>query len=204
PSEPDAMLLKPIIACTDPESVAFEFENSRTLLRHWQGLRVNGAVPRADAIDPASMKELLPEIVIYDLPDLATVRYRLAGTLAVRRLGFEPRGTNLVDFATPEMRSLVTLAFNVVARSYVGLVSHFRLVHDGGVPARMEMLFLPLLPPAGEPPRIISLISREKLPPELTRYGIDYPPEAIDDACMFDLGFGLPDLSMIPGLGIAA
>jgi hypothetical protein len=203
PASPTPMLLKPIIACTDPEAIAFEFENSRALLRYWRSKQAGGLIPLAEAIEPAALKPLLPELVIYDLPDLGTVRYRLAGTLAVQRLGFEPKGRNLVEFATPEMRSLVTLAFNVVARSYVGLVSHFRLVHDGGVPARMEMLLLPLTPPAGEPPRVISVISREELPPELTRFGIDHPPETIDDATVFDIGYGLPNLSMIPGLNAA-
>jgi hypothetical protein len=198
------MLKKPIIACTDPEAVAFEFENSKTLLRHWQGLREEGRVPRAEAIDPAALKTLLPEIIIYDLPDLSTVRFRLAGTLAVKRLGFEPKGANLVEFATPEMRSLITLAFNVVARSHIGVVSHFKLEHGGGVSARMEMLLLPLAAPDGEPPRVISLVSRETLPPELTRYGIDQPPRTIEDASIFDLGFGLPNLSMIPGISVAS
>lgn len=194
------MLEVPLSTCSDPERVRFEVENSRTFLRHWQAVRVDGEVPHADAIDPGSMKALLPEIIIYELPDMSTVRYRLAGTLAVERLGFEPRGMNLAEFARPDMRPLVTLAFNLVARSRIGVLAHFKLVHGGAAPARMEMLLLPLQAPDGEPPRVISLISREPLPPGQARRGIEQPTEAIDDATLFDVGFGLPDLSMIPGL----
>lgn len=201
---PRPMSATPITICADPETLVFENGNSGIFLRHWQGLRTNGAVPYAEAVDPVELKALLPEIVIFDLPDLSTVRFRLAGTLAAKRLGFEPKGMNLAEFATPETRPLVTLAFNVVARAHVGILSHYRPVFNDDIEARIEMLILPLLPPVGEPPRVISLVSREALPPERNRFGIKAAPDRIEDACVFDIGFGLPNLSTIPGLSVAA
>ncbi|HEY4344752.1 MAG TPA: PAS domain-containing protein [Parvibaculum sp.] len=184
-----------IALADDPADVAFEFESSRTLLRYWQSLRDGKAIPRADAVNPASMRELLPEIIIYDVPDAETIRYRLAGTLAVKRLGFEPRGLNAMDWTPRHLKPYVSLAFSTVATMHVGAMAHFRLVYEGEMAGRVEMLLLPLTPPDGQCPRIISIANRHSFGSGISEpFGVLRPTENIDDATIFDIGFGIPEI----------
>lgn len=184
----------PIALADDPADVAFEFESSRALFRYWQSLREGDAMPNAEAVNPASMRELLPEIIIYDVPDAQTIRYRLAGTLAVKRLGFEPRGLNAMDWTPPHLKPYVSLAFNAVATMKVGALAHFRLVYEGELAGRVEMLLLPLTPPEGQGPRVISIANRHSFGPGISEpFGVLRPTEAIDDATIFELGFGIPE-----------
>lgn len=179
--------------CTDPSDIAFERDKSREFLDHWQALRNGGPVPRADAINPGTMKSLLPQIVIFELVDENTVRYRLAGTLATKRLGFEPRGLNLIDFTPPALRGEVRLAFDIAGRHNAGVLTHFTLVYGEEMPARLELVLLPLAAPEGQPPRVISLSTREPYPNTLHEpVVVQRPTNRIDDATVFDIGFGIP------------
>jgi hypothetical protein len=195
----------PLDICGDLSAVPFEFERSRALLAYWQSLREGEAIPRADAVNPAAIRELLPEIIIYDVPDAETVRYRLAGTLAVKRLGFEPRGLNAMDWTPGHLKPYVSLAFNTVATMKVGALAHFRLVYEGEIAVRVEMTLLPLAAPEGQCPRILSIAQRH-MTGGMGRepFGVLRPTETIDDATVFDLGFGVPDVIRQIARGMAA
>ncbi len=195
----------PIEVCSDPAKVSFSFDNTARLLACWQAMCADGAIPRADRLDVALMKPLLPEIIVFEVADMTTVRYRLAGTLAVKRLGFEPRGLNLVDLALPEMRAAVGIGFDLVARRRIGALLHFTLLYgEDEVPARVEQIVLPLEAPEGQAPRVLSLSCRDAFPYGKAPYGVHRPTEAIEDVTLFDIGFGLPDLSAILGTVAAA
>jgi len=195
----------PIEVCSDPAKVSFSLDNTAQLLARWQAMRETSALPRADRLDMAALKGLLPEILIFEVVDMMTVRYRLAGTMAVKRLGFEPRGLNLIDLALPEMRLAVGLGFDLVARRRIGALLHFTLVYgEEEVPARVEQILLPLEAPEGQAPRVLSLSSRPAISGVRAPYGVSQPTEAIEDVTLFDIGFGLPDLSAILGTVAAA
>lgn len=179
--------------CEDLAALPFEFEQSRALLNYWQSLREGEAVPRAEAVNPGSMRGLLPELIIYDVADAETIRYRLAGTLAAQRLGFEPKGFNLMDWTPRHLKPYVSLAFTAVAALKIGALAHFRLVYEGEISARVELLLLPLTPPDGQAPRIISISNRHSCGTASEPVGVLRPTEMIDDTTVFDLGFGIPD-----------
>jgi len=69
------------------------------LFRYWQEKRGVRALPARRDIDPVEMgPALLPHLLLGDLLDRGTrVRFRLVGTVVVRRLGFDPTGKYLGD-----------------------------------------------------------------------------------------------------------
>lgn len=175
------------------EEVPFRIAKSRELVAHWQSLRGGGPVPRAECINPGSMKSLLPEIFIFELPDDGSVRYRLAGTRSVKRLGFEPKGMDLLTFTPADIRPYVLGAFQLVAHHHVGGLAHFSSSSETRKNYGLELVLLPITAPEGQPARILSLSTR--LEPE------DVSPdegktqsfgEEIENAIVFDLGLGIP------------
>lgn len=193
----------PIDVFSDPAKVPFAFGRTAQLFTRWTSMRETNGLPRADRLDMVALKSLLPDLVIFEVPDMMTVRYRLAGTMAVKQLGFEPRGMNLVDLALPRMRAAVGIGFDLIARRKIGALLHFTLLYgEEEVPARVEQVLLPMQAPEGQAPRVLSLSCRDAFPYGKAPYGVYRPTEAIEDVTLFDIGFGLPDLSAI--LGIAA
>mgnify|MGYP003654840116 CR=1 FL=1 len=176
------------------DEVPFRIGKSRALFDHWQSLRAGGPVPpRADDINPGSMKTLLPEIFIFELPDDGTVRYRLAGTQAVKRLGFEPKGMNLLELTPENARPFVLGAFQLVAHHHVGGLAHFTSSSENRNDYGLELVLLPITAPDGQPPRILSLSTR--LDPDDVHddegkteiFAIE-----VENAVIFDIGFGIP------------
>lgn len=186
----------PIALCADAEAAPFEFENSRKFLQCWRGHCRDNELPRADELNLGAMKSLLPELLIYDVVDAATIRFRLAGTLVVKRMGFEPRGMNMIELTPPRIRAQVGLAFTVVAQARIGIVSHFSHIYEGGRPGRVEMVMVPLGAPEGQPPRVMTMMSREAYEGRAP-FGIEETADRIDDATLIDLGYGFPDLGAL-------
>jgi hypothetical protein len=67
------------------------------LLHYWQEKRGPRALPARRDIDPLEMgPALLPHLLLGDLLDRGTrVRFRLVGTVVVKRFGFDPTGKYL-------------------------------------------------------------------------------------------------------------
>tara|TARA_R110002124_G_scaffold18728_1_gene75909 strand:- start:382 stop:972 length:591 start_codon:yes stop_codon:yes gene_type:complete len=177
----------------DLAKVPFRIGKSRDLLNHWQSLRAGGPVPRAEDINPGSMKSLLPEIFIFELPDDGSVRYRLAGTQAVKRLGFEPKGMNLLEMTPEDVRPFVLGAFQLVGHHHVGGLAHFSSSSEARKNYGLELLLLPITAPEGQPARILSLSTRLEPEGVLDDEGKTQSfAEEVENAIIFDLGFGIP------------
>ncbi|MDO8422927.1 MAG: PAS domain-containing protein [Parvibaculum sp.] len=177
----------------DFKQVPFRIGKSRAMVDHWQSLRGNGPVPRAEDISPGSMKALLSEIFIFELPDDGSIRYRLAGTQAVKRLGFEPKGMNLLDLTPEDARPFVAGAFQLVSNHHVGGLAHFSSSSEHRKDYGLELVLLPITAPDGQPPRILSLSTR--LDPEDVRDDegkTEIFAVEVENAVIFDLGFGIP------------
>lgn len=191
----------PIVLAPDPASAPCEFENSRTLMRLWlDQVARDGEMPGSDRLDLAAMKSLLPELVVYDVFDERTVVFRLAGTVASARIGFEPKGRNLVELMPKPIRQTIGRGFVACATSRIGLLAHYRHLFSGGKPGRIEMLMLPLATPPGIAPRVMTLVSRQSYT-LLPALGIETAADTIDDVTFIDVGFGIPELAP---LGFAA
>lgn len=177
----------------DIAEVPFRISKSRAIVDYWQALRAGGSVPRAENISPGTMKALLPEIFIFELPDDGSVRYRLAGTQAVKRLGFEPKGMNLLELTPTDIRPYVLGAFQLVAYHHVGGLAHFTSSSEARKDYGLELVLLPITAPDNQPARILALSTRlepESVDPDEGKTEIF--AEEVESAIIFDLGFGIP------------
>jgi hypothetical protein len=177
-----------------PDEVPFRAQKSREFLANWQALRNGGPVPRAEDINPGSMKHLLPEIFIFEIPEDKSVRYRLAGTKVVKRMGFEPKGMNLLDLTPPERREEIYFAFSLTCTYRVGGLAHFTSISAAQIRTSLELVLLPIAAPAGQPPRILAISTLLNPEPALLdETKLSVLAEKVETAIIFDLGFGIPD-----------
>ncbi|WP_339614198.1 PAS domain-containing protein [uncultured Parvibaculum sp.] len=176
--------------------LSFEIGHSRDFLSYWQSLRQDGEIPHARQVNPGKIKELLPDLIIFEVLEDGTVRYRLTGTRVMERTGLEPTGKSLQDMVKSEFNEMLAFAFQSVVSLKIGIVSHFTNYYRGGHAGRMEVVILPLRAPESDPPRVICHWSRDPEVPDHV-IGIERMTDRIDDATVFDLGFGLPDESLV-------
>ena len=186
----------PIRFCDDLSTLGFEIGHSRDFLAYWQSLRADGGIPHARQVNPGRIKELLPDLIIFEVLADGTVRYRLTGTRVAERTGLEPTGKSLQELSKPEFGAMISLAFQGVVTQKVGVVTHFTNHYKGGFSGRMEAVILPLLAPEGDPPRVICHWSRDPGVPEHIN-SLERPTDRVEDVTIFDLGFGLPDESLV-------
>ncbi len=186
----------PITFCENMADLSFEIGHSRDFLSYWQSLRQDGEIPHARQVNPGKIKELLPDLIIFEVLEDGTVRYRLTGTRVMERTGLEPTGKSLQDMVKSEFNEMLAFAFQSVVSLKIGIVSHFTNYYRGGHAGRMEVVILPLRAPESDPPRVICHWSRDPEVPDHV-IGIERMTDRIDDATVFDLGFGLPDESLV-------
>jgi hypothetical protein len=83
------------------------------ILRYWNELRGERAMPSLRQIDPIEIPKLLPIVLLADVTSVAT-RMRLLGTDATNAYGRETRGTDIEDLALGEFSPLWLKAFALV------------------------------------------------------------------------------------------
>jgi CheY-like chemotaxis protein len=118
----------------------------RRLHRYWLGKREGRRWPPRRAIDPADLKEILPNLAIIEVVagvEQLRFRYRLAGTALVQAYGLNPTGRFVDEITADEYRPFMVGLLQEVATTGTAIysASAFRL-QDTGLSA--ERLFLPL------------------------------------------------------------
>jgi hypothetical protein len=117
-----------------------------SLMAYWLGKRGDRALPSRRDIDPLEMGPgLLPHLLLCDLLDRgARVRFRLVGTVVVKRLGFDPTGKFLADVMTGGYGDLVAALHRLVYCERMPV--HSESVFTWGPDRRLEVqhLLLPL------------------------------------------------------------
>ena len=114
-------------------------------------------------------------------------------------MGFEPKGMNLLDLTPPERREEIYFAFSLACPYRVGGLAHFTATSGTQVNTMLELVLLPIKAPAGQPPRIIAistLLEPEPALPDET--GTRILAREVENAIIFDLGFGIPDDMPLP------
>ena len=81
--------------------------NIARLYAYWEGL-ANGATPERRVVDPADIKELLPDIMLVEFEQNPfRVRYRLTGTRVDQQTGLNLTGRYLDEFSYGDGRAAV-------------------------------------------------------------------------------------------------
>ena len=80
--------------------LAGEPEPVRRFYRYWDARRGDRAMPARGDIDPADMKEFLPDLLLIDVEEgdgktMPRFRYRVVGTREVHLRGFDPTGLHV-------------------------------------------------------------------------------------------------------------
>ncbi len=174
--------------------VGFNHPGFAALFDYWQSVRKGPAVPSCTDFDLLDIANWLPDIVLLDVVSLDTVMTRFAGTMLVERIGMDPTGLNLLSMQAKNSLDQAARAYSSMANLPCGGISRFVSVYSSGREAIARSLYLPIRAPAGEPPRLVSMSTREEgggsiyaEPVERTVTGTKIL--SID---WFDLGFGVP------------
>ncbi len=84
------------LASTDQRSFRF-------LIDYWQSKHRDGKLPGRNAINPAELKRVLPQLLLIDVQrEPLDFRYRLAGTLTYDIFGFDLTGRRVRDIPPAE------------------------------------------------------------------------------------------------------
>jgi hypothetical protein len=112
------------------------------ILRYWNEMRGERAMPSLRQIDPIEIPKLLPIVLIADVAPAAT-KMRLLGTDATNAYGRETRGTDIKDLALGDFSPLWLKAFALV-RETGRPVSAFGAFRSGLELLDVETLLTPL------------------------------------------------------------
>lgn len=124
--------------------VGMKRDGTRTLFQYWNRLRGSRSAPRRIDIDPAEIKELLPDTFILERSKKAEPVFRLAGTRICSIYGEELRGHSFIslwqDSDANEARLLVKETLDNGAITLITFDGLSRTLRTN----RFELLLLPL------------------------------------------------------------
>lgn len=160
---------------------------------YFHSLTRRGLLPDRVALNPAEVRHLLPNMMIFDLSDPAAVRFRLVGTAITERYGFDPTGTNFIDLLDAGTREESRQVLHAAVRHPFGVFSLLRSKHGGGLTAEVEALSFPFLNGPGAVPQLVTVSVRVRGSQKL-----EDDPETLKGVesqglSFIDLGAGLPE-----------
>jgi hypothetical protein len=118
---------------------------SKALFAYWNGVRAGRRAPERAEIDPAAIRDLLPDTFILEIEDKTSLAYRLAGTRVCAAFGHELRGKDfLMPWSRPDRDALSTLVWSVLDEG-AAAVAGWKGMSARGHWLSFEMLLLPLL-----------------------------------------------------------
>jgi hypothetical protein len=142
------------------------------LFRYWDEKRGGRALPARRDIDPIEMgPRLLPHLMLCELADRGSrIRFRLVGTLLVKRLGYDPTGKWLADLPKSDyldfLARMVRLSFAEAAPIFAD--STFRWGAKGQLDAHHLLLPLTTDNPEGGIVMVgTAYVSEEVFPPQI-------------------------------------
>ena len=150
----------------------FNHATLSALFRYWDKKRSGRAMPARRDIDPIEMgPRLLPHLMLCEMADRGgRIRFRLVGTLLVKRLGYDPTGKWLADLPKSDyldfLARMVRLSYAETAPIFAD--STFRWGAKGQLDA--HHLLLPLTTDNAEGGIVMigtAYVSEEVFPPQI-------------------------------------
>lgn len=130
--------------------------NTEQVIGYWRGLRSGAALPVRQAVDPAGMAELLPQVFMLDLGP-ATLPFRLAGEFLIDLHGRPLKGVDFQSLFTLPGRRMVARAIEQVMREGEPAVLLSEGFSGDGRSVTLEILLAPLAGADGAPERLLGL-----------------------------------------------
>jgi hypothetical protein len=129
------------------------------LYKYWNALRDGRPTPGREDIDPLAIRHILADTMILEADDERAFPVRISGTRLNALFLDEQKGRSFTAlFASQDQRTASAMMLSVLngARPVVAGLS---AAPEGGAPANLELLLLPLRPRAKEQARIIGALS---------------------------------------------
>ena len=126
---------------------------------YWEALRVFGALPRRDQVDPRGMAEALGNVFLIEQIAPGHARLRLAGIHLNDLLGMDARGMPLSALFEPGARSRLYAELEQIFTSPAIIEIWLEAERGVGRPEMTgRMMLLPLTGTAGDPPLALGCI----------------------------------------------
>lgn len=155
----------------------------RSFFQYWAARRGDRRCPDKAEIDPVDIPSLVPDLILYDAPDVTgSFRYRLAGARATRILGREARGMTHRELhaggSDPAVSREVARAereFAWIARDLRGAFRATRLLLPHREHIRIARLTLPLSDEGGSASYLVAIMIEigEDMPFSAVHFGLD-------------------------------
>lgn len=160
--EPDALQNELVRWIDDESDLADVPLKLAGLARYWFGCRTDGGIPARTAIDPAELKPMLPNILMFGLERtdniLTAVRIRLMGTGLVRVYGRDWTGLTTSQFDREDQVADHLTRMQTISERGQPLYWRHGSLARGCEDLVAEHIFCPLTDAAGEVSSIISLL----------------------------------------------
>lgn len=172
--------------------VVFLTNAPRRLYEYWLSLPKVGLLPLRSAVNPADIKDILPEITITEWTAPDELRYRLAGTNVVDRYGFDPTGRNLMDLVDAEVRSGLIDNFTRIVGTPCGARSVRREIYKQDFRKLVEHVIFPLDSEHDDRSLLIGVTGVLKGPDNWVETGTLTTIEHPSELEFIDIGAGVP------------
>jgi hypothetical protein len=134
------------------------------ILRYWESLRRNGALPRRSEIDPVRIDPLvLPSIALVDVVAGAPrrFRYRLVGTQVAQIFGADYTGCYMDEIVPPALKEQVQRAYDFGYETGDVVLFYGAYVRADSTYYTVTRVVLPVLGPDGNVDCFLSAVSRD-------------------------------------------
>jgi hypothetical protein len=143
-------------------SSADTIKTLQTVRGYWDALRVGGAIPRREQIDPRGMADCLDKVFLIERIALGHARFRLAGMALNDVMGMDVRGMPFSTLFEPVARTRIAQELEQVFTAPSVMEIWLEAERSTGRPAlSARMMLLPVATKAGEPEQALGCLVTE-------------------------------------------
>ncbi|MBV1886084.1 MAG: PAS domain-containing protein [Parvibaculaceae bacterium] len=123
----------------------------------WKKAKGSKALPSPQDLPPEKLVFCMPNITVTEHASPGHIRYRLAGTDVIKRLGINPTDKNMLDFLPSDIRQNMEKYYTDLLSMPAALVSSITNTLSTGAIVQVNGLHLPMINYNGTPSRVLNL-----------------------------------------------
>lgn len=156
------------------------------LMDTWATAKGSKALPSPQDLPPEKLVFCMPRITVTEFISPEHIRYRLVGTDATSRLGFDLTDKNMFDYTPRKYHVLLNDIYSIILTMPAAVLSISSNTLSSGVQREVNALHLPMINHDGETNRLLNL----HLPKEPIAY--QAPRDVVE------IGSEITDLLILP------
>lgn len=138
-----------------------DFNETVEFIEHWFRLPKIGLVSDKSKIQPRSIIEQLPSIIMLELGGALDCRIRLIGTGITGRWGFDPTNSDFLDLTAPQNRDAISAPLAKLHKQPCGVILLGDEHYTSGRMIRSETVLLPVHTGNSETSTLFGLITSD-------------------------------------------